>query len=85
MSIRFAELPEGRGTSNGAWREEAETLRNNPGKWAHIENYDDRPSAHKATLAGNIKAGRIKAFRDGTFEARVIEGQVWARFVSETA
>ena len=83
MSIRFEELPKGHGV-RGVWGEEAEAFRANPGKWAHIEDYDDRSMSDRCSLVSNIKKGHIKAFRDGTFEARNIKGQVWVRFVGES-
>ncbi len=84
MSIRFAELPTSR-TTVAAWGEEAAALRANPGQWAHFEEVDDKSTADKGTLAHHIKRGKLKAFRDGVFEARVIKGQLWVRFVGESA
>ena len=82
MSIRFAELPAGRTTAN-AWGAEADALRANPGQWAHFEEYDDMTTTQRTNLAGNIKRGALKAFKDGTFEARVIKGELWVRFVGD--
>ena len=84
MSIRFADLPSGR-TSRNAWGEEAAALRANPGKWAHIEDYDENTQAQKGSFTQGIKSGRLKAFRGGNFDAKVIKGQVWVRFIGDAA
>ena len=84
MSIRFAELPAGR-TTPLAWGEEAEALRTHPGQWAHFEDADTLTTGAKGSLVNNIKRGVLKAFNGGRFEARVIKGQVWARFVGDAA
>lgn len=84
MSIRFAELPAGR-TTGKAWGEEASALRANPGKWAHFEDFDTASTSKTGSFAQQIKGGKLKAFQNGTFEAKVIRGQVWARFVGESA
>ena len=81
MSIRFAELPAGRASS--AWSEEADALRSNPGQWAHFEDYDAKSTSDRTNLTQNIKRGNLKAFKEGRFEARVIKGQVWARFIAD--
>lgn len=84
MNITFGELPAAR-TTSGAWVEEALALRTNPGQWAHFPEFDSRPYAHRASFTQSVRSGRIKAFRSGQFEARVIKGQVWARYVGESA
>jgi len=82
MSIRFAELPASHTTAN-AWEAESEALRANPGQWAHFEEFDGWTTTQKTNLVGNIKHGRLKAFREGVFEARCIKGQIWARFTGD--
>jgi hypothetical protein len=63
--------------ADSKWTRCAAALRNRPGVEAKL----DVPSANPSTDANRINHGVLAAFRPaGHFQARVVGGEIWARY-----
>ena len=81
MTLTFGALPKPTRTKLPKYHAEVEALRNNTGMWAKFNLPDTVEYVARNSLASNIKRGNLKAFSEGTFEARVINGDLWVRHV----
>lgn len=85
MSVTWEDPPAPSARRGGpAW---VQQLKNNPGKWAHVETKTSRERANG--FAGNVKFGKATCYQPaGSFEAvfRTVDGEfrVYARYVGET-
>lgn len=72
-------LPAKTGKGRQDYIDAAALLKQNPGKWALLEQRASNQLA--AGVASRIKTGYIPSFRDGVYEAASRGGDVWVRYV----
>ena len=76
MTVTWGEPP-----ADGKWAAIAEELQSRPRHWARLDEVGRNPRAYVT----HINRGRLSAFKPpGTFEAKVVRGQLWARYVGPT-
>jgi hypothetical protein len=67
------------------WGEITKVLRDNPGKWAIIEPFDDKevtPTSAQAT-SRNLRSGRFKGIAAGEYDAKTRGTVVYARYLGK--
>lgn len=61
------------------FQEFAETLRQNPGRWAKLPEQRDKPR-DRAMLTYNINRNGYRGLPADEFEARTTKGEIWVRY-----
>lgn len=85
MDIEWEDPPEVallRSTGPGKYVEFAVALRDHPGRWAVLPNYEGHTRTEKGAkaTAQNIKRGKVKGMPAGQYETAVQDGKVWVRY-----
>lgn len=74
------EVPEVKRGRNQLYADFAAALRENTGKWA-VWPREFKNKATAAAAAANVQRGRLGNFPHGEFEARMVDGVVYARHI----
>lgn len=72
MTVTWGDPP-----GDDKWGPIAAELRSRPGQWARLDNVGRNPRANVT----HINRGRMAFAPAGTFEAKVVRGELWARYV----